>query len=278
MRAFAFLVAPALLFAAAPRAEAFCRTTTEPVPANYNPIQSGCLGGTPLAWPSMPVAYQVFQGASSQVPLAEATSIIDASFGTWQAASCSTTDPTAHPSLSVTDLGATDVPDPLVSCDATPCQLSRNATHGIYFRDDAWPYTDSTNEIALTTVTYGVDDGHIFAAVMELNSHDHPFSTSPADSSGLSLQAVVTHEAGHFLGMAHSPDTGAVMYAFYRGNAIDLTEDDTTGICDAYPPAQSPGCSCDVVHAGSSPWGLGLALGTLLIAGSRRQRRRPVRR
>ncbi len=241
----ALVVVAAVILTTAPRAHAYCRTTAATIPPGYDPAVDGCYGGTPLAWASMPVTYQIFRGASTQASLADVTSVIDRSFAKWAAVSCSATDATSHPELSITDLGPTDVPDP---CDgATPCPLTADSTHGIYFRDDSWPYQDSANELALTTITYGVDDGHIFSAVMEINSHQHAFSSSvPAPSGSYSLEAVVTHEAGHFIGMAHSQETGAIMYAFYQPDAVTLTDDDIAGVCAIYPKttpsASSSGC------------------------------------
>lgn len=271
MRFFASLLLGAGLLSASGSARAYCRTTTEQVPPDYNPEVSGCLTGTALAWPAMPVAYQVYQGASTQVSLQQATSIVDESFAKWPAVTCSNGD---HPALSVTDVGPTSTPDPLLHCDASPCTLSRDAVPGIYFRDDAWPYDDQSNEIALTTVTYGVDDGHIFAAVMEINSHDHVFSTTvTTDPSVLSLEAVVTHEAGHFVGMAHSQTPGAVMDAFYQGDAVTLTSDDIAGICEAYPPAKpSSGCAVGDVSASGGLGGALLAAVTVVSGLARRRR------
>jgi MYXO-CTERM domain-containing protein len=124
-------------------------------------------------------------------------------------------------------------------------------------------------------VTYGVDDGRIFSAVMEINSHAQRFSTSVPPAPGeISLEAVVTHEAGHFLGLAHSGDMSAVMYAFYQPGAITLTDDDAAGICAVYPPSPS-GCSCGVIPAAETHWPLGV-LGLLALA--RYGRRRAVSR
>ena len=246
MRLLAAIAAAAVTLAAVPRASAYCRTTTTPIPPDYNPVVSGCLGGTALFWATMPVTYRIYGGASAQLPLVEATPIIDRSFAKWPAASCPSTASVRHPVLSVQNDGPTDASDPCADASAI-CDLSSTAVHGIYFRDDGWPYADSANEIALTTVTYGVEDGRIFSAVMEINSHDHVFSTeAPPPPGSISLEATVTHEAGHFVGMAHSQDTSAIMYAFYQSGAIALTDDDNAGVCAIYGSAPSSGGSCAV--------------------------------
>ena len=43
-------------------------------------------------------------------------------------------------------------------------------------------------------------------------------------------------EAGHFLGLAHTPELTAVMYARYNSGTTALTSDDVTGICAIYAP------------------------------------------
>lgn len=47
------------------------------------------------------------------------------------------------------------------------------------------------------------------------------------------LRSTALHELGHSLGLGHSPDTGAVMYAYYNGK-IDLQPDDLNGIRSLY--------------------------------------------
>jgi hypothetical protein len=112
--------------------------------------------------------------------------------------------------------------------------------HVIIFRDNDWPYHDNSNALALTTVTYDKLTGEIYDADMEINTAQQTLSTADADpSDGYDFLSIVTHETGHFLGMAHSADDFATMYAFYAtGDTVmrDLTEDDVTGICSIYSP------------------------------------------
>jgi hypothetical protein len=120
----------------------------------------------------------------------------------------------------------------------------------IVFDDESWPYDDTENTIALTTVNYGVEDGRIFEAKTEVNSENQPLSTEEPPLSGTyDLQAVFTHEAGHFLGLAHATETTSIMYAFYQAGAIQLTSDDVSGICTIYPPSESSHGACSFVPA-----------------------------
>jgi hypothetical protein len=52
----------------------------------------------------------------------------------------------------------------------------------------------------------------------------------------------VTHEAGHYLGLAHSNDPTSVMSQFYSSAHAELADDDRAGICAAYPQAGAPTC------------------------------------
>jgi hypothetical protein len=260
---------------------AFCRTTTLPIPAGYDPTATGCLtAGTSLAWPQMPVTYQIEAEASAQVSLALATPIFDRSFAKWAAAECTGADASQPPALSFQDLGPTDAG--YASCDAGPCGFTaQTAPHVVIFRDDAWPYNDPSNTLALTTVTFGEDTGHIYAADMEINSHEHTISTAvPPPMGAYSLEAIATHEAGHFIGMAHSQIDTAVMFARYQPDAVTLTQDDVDGVCAIYPQTapKSGGGGCRVASVdtggtrpdGRAPWGLALLL---VLVASRRERR-----
>jgi MYXO-CTERM domain-containing protein len=274
-------VSVASLAIAAP-AGAYCRTTTAPVPANYDPTMHGCITeGSPLYWPSMPVTYELNVGASKQVTLDQALPIFEAAFDAWDQVSCSATDPTDHPSLSFQVLAPTDAG--FTPCSDQTCEEAEaDGPHQIIFRDDDWPYDDNANTIALTTVTFGADSGHIRASNMEINSHDHTISVvDPPPSNAISLSAIARHEAGHFVGLAHAQVDTAVMYAYYQPSVMSLTGDDIDGICAIYPPATpstSSGCACSVGRDTSdrgSYAAVGAAIAFVAIAARRTRRLRP---
>jgi hypothetical protein len=130
------------------------------------------------------------------------------------------------------------------------------------FRDNGWEYDDPASTLALTTVTYGVDSAVMLNAEIEVNSHDHKLSTAvPTPPGSFDLQTILTHEAGHFLGLAHATKDSAVMYAYYSDGARELTPDDIEGICTAYPPAGDGSASCGVgppARTGRGALGAGL--------------------
>src|SRR6185312_11082584 len=294
-RGVARAVTLAAVTAYAAPAAAYCRTTTEPIEAGYNPVLLGCItGGVPIAWASMPVTYELNLGASSQVSLAEAQPIFDAAFESWATVTCGASVTTGspdgappggtgggagggpHPSLSFEALAPIDANYVPCPDDAQACEEAEAAgPHQIIFRDDAWPYDDVANIIALTTVTYGQVDGHIFSANMEINSHEFHFSTAADPPAGdVSLGAVARHEAGHFIGLAHSQIETAAMYAYYQPGMTGLMPDDVDGVCAVYPP--SSGCSCSA--AGRADGGLGAGAGVMALAAvAFGRRRRPGR-
>jgi len=126
-----------------------------------------------------------------------------------------------------------------VDCAEVQYNQDQPNQHVILFHDDDWPYHDSSNTLALTTVTYDPDTGEIYDADMEINSTVTPIVVGdPVPDDGYDFLSIVTHETGHFLGLAHSGDERATMYAHYQPGQTsmrDLTEDDVSGICSIYP-------------------------------------------
>jgi hypothetical protein len=262
--------------AAAP-VHAFCRTTTSPVPSGYDPVVNGCwTHGTPLAWKISRVPIGVISAAGSQVSLADATRVENLVLATWNHVSCSG----QSPSIQAYDDGPI-AHVPQGGCTGDSCEAA--ADDYIAFDDSAWPY-DSANNLALTTVTFGLDDGRIFGAHIEVNTAQHQIvAEEPPPPGTYDLQAILTHETGHFFGLGKSNETSAVMYPYYRAGAIDLTPDDEAGLCSIYPPAtsQSGGgrvssrCAVHALRADDEP--LGVVGSALVIVGSLVTRRRTTR-
>jgi hypothetical protein len=296
VRALACVSVCAALVVHADLARGFCRTTSSKAPVGYNPATSGCwTAGTPLSWHLQRVPYGVSSAASAQISLSEATRVADLAFGAWSGALCNG----QTIGLEAYDDGPVSVPqgegDALsswASCsDSNSC--NPQAHDVIIFDDASWPYDDPVNTLALTTVIYGVDDGQIFEAYTEVNTAEHQITTEeppPAEIDGVQvvdLQAILTHEAGHFLGLAHATETGAIMYAFYHPGAIQLTTDDLEGICTMYPHGVVPGsaegsanagsCSCDAIGGASGLAAPAGAVSLALLAWRRRRARRASR-
>jgi uncharacterized protein (TIGR03382 family) len=215
------------------RADAYCRTHTGKLPPDFPAGQ--CFDtGYPLFWKNLCVGYSLSNHVSSQVSLEDATRIAARAFTRWSGTTCATDGTTeSRVSIDARDLGPVD-------CNTNTYVTGKPNQHVIFFSDNAWPYGDATNTLGKTFVTFNSDTGEIYDADMAINTHEyHVTDVDPVPKDGYDLESIITHEAGHFLGLAHSDNHQAVMYPTYNAGATNmrnLTQDDITGICDVYHP------------------------------------------
>jgi matrixin len=177
------------------------------------------------------VGYSLQKQASRQISLSDARAVAAQAFAAWQTVQC--------PDVLVNGINTGGGPPAIfvselepVDCDEAPSQEHNNP---IIFRDDGWPYTDSANAIGYTTLTVDLSTGEILGADIEINTSTYTIvAKGPAPAGSYDLATVLTHEAGHFLGLAHSDHRDAVMFALYQPNTTTITPDDAQGICDIY--------------------------------------------
>jgi MYXO-CTERM domain-containing protein len=170
-----------------------------------------------------------------------------------------------------------------------PC-LSANTCGNVH---DCWDH--GATVVALTTNTFGVDTGLLYDADVEMNAAtftptvvDSPPCTQGNISTNCvasDVQNAMTHEFGHFLGLAHSPDPSSTMYAsepLGETSKRVLDPGSKQFVCDVYPQghasrdcATSGGTSSSPSGCSSTggPGGVVLALGTLLALAGMRPRR-----
>jgi hypothetical protein len=214
---------------------AFCRSTTcVTAKEDCRVDRDGCVtDGIPLRWSSGCVTFAVHADGSPRwgITFADARKAAGDAFRTWVAARCSSLGD--HPSLGAVDLGAVECDQP--EYNDRPPLPNANA---ILFRDEEWPYGDDTTALALTTITFDSDTGDLLDADIEVNSANVALSVGDSNVS-TDLQAILTHESGHLLGLAHSSDSAATMNSGYDGTDLGfriLDEDDEAAICEAYQP------------------------------------------
>lgn len=244
------LGAALVVLTAAPCAHAFCRTTTCSTTDKSRPCvdeANGCIGGgLPIAWPSKCVSFNIQKDGSPRRHITANTTdqVVRAGFEQWMNADCGGGK---HPSITLYDYG-------LASCNQQQYnQHSPNANIWMY-RDQSWPYPNSIDTLALTTITYNIVNGDIYDADVEINSAQGDLTVGNGNVVD-DLQSVVTHEAGHFLGLAHTPVAQATMFASYQPGETrirQLSSDDMAGICAIYPPGRQASCSPTPRHGYST--------------------------
>ncbi len=102
----------------------------------------------------------------------------------------------------------------------------------------------SSGLVAITPVEFV--GNQIVDADIIFNGRDFNFSTHAVDNGGntFDVQAVATHEIGHFVGLDHSPVWGSTMVPFtFAGSKTQrsLQQDDIAGAVSLYPVASGTG-------------------------------------
>lgn len=277
------------LIAAEHEAEAFCRSTTCSG-ADCPRDEDGCkTTGKKLFWKSRCVGFSVQKDGTANLPMEDVRAVIEAGFLAWTDLPC--------------EVGAATIAfSPLgdVACRKAEYNPDGPNANVVMFQDSKWDYAGVENNLAKTTVTYDPDTGEIFDADLELNFAFNELTVGD-DDVVYDLASIVTHEIGHFIGLDHSADPLATMFAGYEeGSTIQRTleDDDIAGVCAAYPPGRDATCSpepngglgdacageeeaeegggCAAASSASggareAGW---CAAALLLIAGARRSRRR----
>ncbi|HVW26700.1 MAG TPA: matrixin family metalloprotease [Polyangiaceae bacterium] len=261
----------ALSFLLAHDARAYCvATTCDQKTETCGPPVNGCIVvGARLHWESRCLSFGVQRNGSPlrHITYATADAIIQTAFEQWLDADCGAG---ARPSFNMWDLGK---PFGGIVCDEPEFNSTKPNANVWMFRDDKWPYEGADSTLALTSTIFEKSSGALLDADVEINSIDNVITTTSISSQvQRDLQAIVTHEAGHFLGLGHSQDPKATMYAEYSPGDLNyrsLTADDQAGICSVYPPNRdAPACTApSPAHGFSLYCGGGDDDGTASVSG-----------
>jgi hypothetical protein len=278
---------------------AYCRTRTcefDPsISCQSDPVTNCSTVGREAYWGigCIPFAIQKDGSRIDDVSADELSVIVENGFDICTNVSCSS----GTPAFSVYNRG-----------DIACSQIEYNCSAGdannniIMFKDGASDLEPS--QLALSILTANLDTGEIFDVDIEINSHDWNFNDSGNDGSA-DLAQVINHELGHFLGLSHSLERGALMRASYGSSAFPGA-DDIAGVCDIFEhSSRNPACAIEPLGpnaacvgsqgtcrvqvprddtdggcsvAGSGPRGESFAgLGVLALAGLALSRRQPLR-
>jgi hypothetical protein len=245
-------LALASLFYAARDAAAFCQATScDPAVALCKLNAEGCMTtGVPLSWVSncLTVSVQGDGSPKQHIDFAAAQASVTRAFGAWTSALC---QGGVAPSITV------NVDSAPITCDASEYNPERGNANIVVFREDAWPYPGGQDALGLTRIRFDPETGEIWDSDIELNSVDAPLSVGEPSANFVDLDSLLTHEAGHLLGLAHNTrDKTATMFPGYQPGSIDLRSlesDDISGICALYPPTrQARATTCEPRHGFSA--------------------------
>lgn len=236
--AFAF-VACALVAQASP-AKAFCRNTTCKDTDKKTCLKDdkGCTTeGNALFWPTSCIEFHMNEQGTQFLDLRETRTAIMKAFRSWSAVDCG-----GGKQASMTFVAKEDV-----ACKKAEYNRDGKNVNVVLFQDSDWKYRGIDGTLAKTSTTFDTDTGEIFDADIEVNTAFNKVTvTDTAGQIQYDLQAILAHEVGHFLGIGHSENERATMYARYVPGTTEirqLNQDDKDAVCAAYPPNNGVACN-----------------------------------
>lgn len=180
-----------------------------------------------MVWPAarMPVPYLINSAGSDDLTLPQITDAIHAAFQTWQDVPCA--------AITYQDAGPTTL------------GVAVDGQNAILFIESGWVYgSEAAGATALTIL-----DGQQTADVA-MNGQHFRWAIGPsgalAAGGTFDLQAVLTHELGHFSGLGHTMRSHDTMYYSWTpwGGQRQPSADDQAGLCSIYPVA-GDACAAD---------------------------------
>lgn len=234
-------------------ADAFCRMTTD---GGAQVGEAACVErGAPLEWANPCLSYAVDSRGSQWMENGDIEEAVDLAFEAWENADCGG----SPPNLIFKPLQPS-------TCKRAEYNCGGSNVNTIAFlnpwkdecSDDEEPGYDS-NAFAVTIVWHDTSTGEILDADMMINDQlssrfnaGGPYANCPdtgCTGNDADLGSIVTHEAGHFIGIGHcnptdiddptDPCVTATMFAQAERASVNkrtLAADDIDAVCTIYPP------------------------------------------
>lgn len=225
-------------------ADAFCRSSTCRATATKDcpTDEMGCsTTGAQLYWPSSCISYATNKLGTQDLDPTDTREIIKKTFQAWSDVPC--------PSADGRPASMTFQEREPVSCKKSQYNKTGPNVNVVLFQDDDWKYRGIDGTLAKTSVTYNDQTGEIYDADIEINTANNTVTiTDDPRQVEYDLQAILTHEVGHFIGIAHSDLPDAVMYASYNPGSTTqrtLSDDDVEAVCAIYPPGSGVACETE---------------------------------
>ena len=178
--------------------------------------------GTQVRWAQMPIEYAVSAEGARDLAKDTVGRAVKASFDAWASAQGA--------AIQVAPVGVAGT-----SVGFVPGGVNQNT---VAFGRDAWDFEPEA--LAMTITAWRRDSGELVDADIIVNEKHFVWGDDDPDLND--LQNALTHEVGHLLGLAHSDDPEATMFA----SAVEgetskrtLSADDVAGAAALYPQSAS---------------------------------------